>query len=237
MSDIDRKKYRIGAIDAVVLDFYGTVVEESDTLLDSIAEKMRRCGARAEREKIASLWWTGFRARCDAAYGAAFRLQREIYPDVFAWMEQETGASGPDPAALAEEVVSFAETSPIFADAVCFVRACPLPYYILSNIDNMQLYKALSLHGLHPKGVFTSEDAREYKPREGIFRKGMQKFGLRPERTLYVGDSLVNDHEGARSAGLLSVWLNRKGDPVPEGAAAVRDLMSLLPLFAGGGEA
>jgi putative hydrolase of the HAD superfamily len=42
-----------------------------------------------------------------------------------------------------------------------------------------------------------------------------------------VGDSLDRDVEGARAAGLRSVWINRTGLPEPEGVTAITTLAEL----------
>lgn len=216
-------------IKAVILDFYGTIVEESYALLDRIAEVFVAHGAVLGREKIAALWWPHFREQCDAAYGDSFCLQRDIYPKVFECMARETGAEGIDFEALRKEIISFAVTSPMLEDAEKFLEECPLPYYILSNIDNAELRQIISLHGLRPRGIFTSEDAMEYKPRKGIFEKGLKKFGLSANEAVYAGDSYINDYCGASEAGILSFWLNRKKEPVPKGVRALPDLHALLP--------
>lgn len=71
----------------------------------------------------------------------------------------------------------------------------------------------------------------EYKPRKGIFEKGLKKFGLSANEAVYAGDSYINDYCGASEAGILSFWLNRKKEPVPKGVRALPDLYALLPIL------
>ena len=78
-------------IKAVVLDFYGTIVEESYGLLDKIADIFIGHGAGAERAEVAAMWWPYFREKCERAHGKGFRLQKEIYPEVFRDMAAKTG--------------------------------------------------------------------------------------------------------------------------------------------------
>ena len=42
-----------------------------------------------------------------------------------------------------------------------------------------------------------------------------------------VGDSLDRDVEGARAAGLRAVWINRTGQPRPDGVTAITTLAEL----------
>lgn len=217
-------------IRAVVLDFYGTVVEEAYRLLAHIAAEFLRGGARLSAEALQGLWWEEFRRCCDGAYGENFLPQKELYRLTLQAMATRSGASV-DVGRLRQEVIDFSLRSPLFPDAARFVAECRLPYYILSNADTAELQAIVARHGLRPQGIMTSEEAREYKPRRGIFEKGLQKFGLRPEEAIYAGDSLRNDFYGAAGAGMRSVWLNRRNEQVPAGIAAVPDLYALLAVL------
>lgn len=56
--------------------------------------------------------------------------------------------------------------------------------------------------------------AREYgraKPDPGIFLAGCEALGVAPHETLYVGDDLLLDVQGAQRAGLRAAWMNRTG--------------------------
>ncbi len=62
------------------------------------------------------------------------------------------------------------------------------------------------------------------KPNPEIFRRAVQRFGLRPEETLYVGNLPRTDAAAASSAGLHAAWLNRDGT----GLGAPNEITSLL---------
>jgi len=56
--------------------------------------------------------------------------------------------------------------------------------------------------------------AREFgraKPDPGIFLAGCAALGVAPGDTLYVGDDLLLDVQGAQRAGLRAAWMNRTG--------------------------
>lgn len=49
------------------------------------------------------------------------------------------------------------------------------------------------------------------KPDPAIFRAACDALGVAPHETVYVGDDLRFDVEGAQKAGLRAVWMNRTG--------------------------
>jgi putative hydrolase of the HAD superfamily len=66
--------------------------------------------------------------------------------------------------------------------------------------------------------VITAQGAGCEKPAAEIFLQALEEVGCDPHEALYVGDSLEADVAGARGVGMVAVWLNRKGETVPEGA-------------------
>lgn len=215
---------------AVVLDFYGTVVHEAYALLDEIAAVFHKCGATCSVQEIHRLWWQSFAGLCDEAHGSNFRNQKTLYYAAFENMERQTEVSV-DKSCLVKSVVEFSLTSEPFEDALCFLQDCPLPCFILSNIDANELCTMINKYALKVEDFYTSEEAREYKPRKGIFEKGLKKFGLKADDVVYVGDSLRNDYFGARGAGIDSVWLNRLNAEIPNGVVSCPDFHSVLPFI------
>ena len=71
--------------------------------------------------------------------------------------------------------------------------------------------------------------AGETKPSEVIYEKAARRLAVPPESILHVGDSLEADVEGARKAGLQSVWLRRgKAKVGREEIKSLRQLEGLL---------
>ena len=212
---------------AIILDFYGTIVREAHAVLENIAKTFQAHGAKIGAEEVCRMWWEEFAKQCDAAYSDRFRLQRELYGPTLQVMQKRAGVEV-DIDALVQEIIEFTVTSQPFDDALEFLDRCPYPCYILSNVDDKELQIMVRKNKLAVKGTYTSEQAGEYKPRKGIFEKGLQKFGYEPRDVLYVGDSLRNDYYGARGAGIESVWLNRRQAEVPDTVVSVPDFRVLL---------
>ena len=71
-----------------------------------------------------------------------------------------------------------------------------------------------------PVLIASSEDSVA-KPDPAIFRRAATALGLPPERVAYVGDRLDVDARGAAAAGMLGVWLDRRGEGGDPGDVAV----------------
>lgn len=48
------------------------------------------------------------------------------------------------------------------------------------------------------------------KPDKRIFCKACERMGIARENVWFVGDSYVNDIEGAQNAGLHTIWIRRR---------------------------
>lgn len=61
-----------------------------------------------------------------------------------------------------------------------------------------------------------SSDVRYMKPHREIFRMALQRLGVLPERTLFVGDRIDKDVKGSSRVGMRTVLLTRNGR-IPHG--------------------
>lgn len=110
---------------------------------------------------------------------------------------------------------------PIFEDAANFLALCDIPYYIVSNIDTDDVMAAIHYHDLMPAMIFTSEDAKSYKPRSELFEMALKETNLNPQEIVHIGDSLNSDFKGASSLGINTIWINRNKKDIPDGVIAV----------------
>lgn len=91
-----------------------------------------------------------------------------------------------------------------------------------------QLLEAVAFHGLQPAGIFTSEDAKSYKPRKELFEYALNATGLKADQVVHIGDSLSSDIKGAFSVGIKAVWINRNDKEIPKGVVAIGNLMEMF---------
>ncbi|GAB3546256.1 HAD family hydrolase [Arthrobacter tumbae] len=87
-----------------------------------------------------------------------------------------------------------------------------IPYGAVSN--NVHDYQRAKLDkaGLHRVAALVGIDALGVaKPDPAIYLEGARLLGTDPAQTLYVGDNPVVDAQGADAAGLIGIWLDRRG--------------------------
>jgi 2-haloacid dehalogenase len=211
----------------LLLDFYGTVVEEDDDVVASICGRAAAStSGRVTPVQVGNAWWQEFRAQMA---GTSFRSQREIAVESLAAALAQTGCAA-DPVALCEEQFRFWRTAPPRAGTRTFLSTVDLPVCVVSNIDRADLEAVLSYRELSFTAVVTSEDVRAYKPASQVFRQGLAALGLRAHDVLHVGDSLSADVAGARAAGIGAVWVNRRGHLVPDTVRPTNVVGSLADL-------
>ncbi len=106
---------------------------------------------------------------------------------------------------------------------------------ILSNADDGYLLPLLRRYGLEFEVVLSSESVGAYKPHPKPFLQALDRLGLPPQETLYVGDNAFDDILGAHGVGMGTVWVNRNGQeydtayPAPDYTIAdLRELIHIL---------
>jgi putative hydrolase of the HAD superfamily len=79
-------------------------------------------------------------------------------------------------------------------------------------------------------GVVTSAEVHSAKPDPAVFLRALEVAGAEPGQALHVGDSVENDVEGARAAGIRALLVARAGD-APAGVEAVGSLEEVASLI------
>ena len=215
------------SIKAFFVDFYGTIVHEDGEVIKKITDIIQKTGEAADRSEIDLFWWQDFQTMFQDSYGDTFETQRTLeersLEHTLAKFHSDANAKE-----LSNMMFEHWVKPPIFEDSKKFFEKSPLPVYIVSNIDTDDIRRAIEFHDLKPAGVFTSEDARAYKPRKELFELALKKTGLKEDEVIHIGDSVSSDVKGASAIGIGTLWLNRFGKSVPDG---VRSITGLLEAF------
>lgn len=101
------------------------------------------------------------------------------------------------------------------AEALLNLKQAGYRLAVITNGDGVQQRGKLQQTGLAPlfEHVLVSGDVKVAKPDPAIFRLSEQALGLSPDQLAYVGDRTDADVAGAKAAGWLPIWLDRKGMP------------------------
>ena len=210
-------------IKAFFADFYGTIVHEDGEVIKKITDIIFNGGKAESRSEIDAFWWNDFRTMFTNSYGDRFETQRALEERSLKHTLERFGSDA-DCKALSAMMFEQWMKPPIFEDAIVFFERSPLPIYIVSNIDTSDIIAAIEYHGLRPAGVFTSENARAYKPRRELFELALCKTGLDAGEVIHIGDSVGSDVVGASQLNIRPLWLNRFGKAVSDGVESIASL-------------
>jgi 2-haloalkanoic acid dehalogenase type II len=109
---------------------------------------------------------------------------------------------------------------------------------LLSNADDGFLLPNLELLEVGFETVLSSEQAQIYKPRPELFQLMLERLGVSPGETAYVGDRQLEDVLGATQAGMHPIWINRDNRPLDPSLRTpdlqISSLLELPKLLANG---
>jgi putative hydrolase of the HAD superfamily len=82
---------------------------------------------------------------------------------------------------------------------------------VVSNFDS-RIYSVLQSLGLRDffTSITISTEVRAAKPDPQIFTVALGKHDSQPEAAWHIGDSVTDDYQGAKAAGLRGIWINRE---------------------------
>jgi len=68
-----------------------------------------------------------------------------------------------------------------------------------------------------------------------MFLLALHKFGYLPGEVIHVGDSISSDVYGAKAAGIMPIWVNRKNKAIPHDVDKhVADLLGVIDILKAG---
>lgn len=211
---------------AIFTDFYGTVVHEDGEVIRKVSQEICATGKVNDISEVGSYWWNEFQTSFNRAYGYSFETQRKLeYKSLEKTIQHFNSSANAE--VLSNLMFDHWIKPPIFEESKQFFEMCPVPIYVVSNIDRDDVFQAIKYHNLRPTAVFTSEDAKAYKPRSELFEFALNNVGLSAGEVLHIGDSLSSDVKGASSIGINAIWVNRSNREVPTDIIAVRNLLEV----------
>jgi putative hydrolase of the HAD superfamily len=145
---------------------------------------------------------------------------------------------------FADYTTQYEQTWTLHDDArPCLAALAPRALGIITNGDlTFQTSKivGIGLDALIPlENLVASGEVGAAKPDPRIFELAAERLGIAPDEACYVGDRLHTDAIGATRAGLLGVWIDRRGAATEEqlaeaeasGVPVIRGLSELPALI------
>lgn len=216
------------SIKALTFDAYGTLVRNENLIL--IPQRIvADHGLSASVDDVWRLWLDFY---FEATQLTPFRTVRAIQATILARVLRcfDVRADAGPYVDLFFQVTTQVELYPETLDVLNALA--PLPCAIVSNADHEHV--AAWNFTLPVQFILISETVKAYKPHRLLFQTALQRLGFQPRDVLHVGDSDVDDIQGAKTAGLRVAWVNRRGrsrrPDVPAPDFEIADLSGLLTL-------
>jgi len=213
-------------IRAVLFDLGGTLYDHT-TLepgdRESLIELARWAGVGAEPEAIHRTYRAALKRVFYAYLPRPYYLHRDLFRDALLGMAEDFGVTLEEEQIERYHAVQRERRERNFAlregvpETLKALRARGLHLGMVSNVDEDQLGHMVELGRLdrYFDSLLSSEKAGSCKPDLAIFAEALRRSGCTPEETLFVGDSIHQDIEGANRAGLRSVLIWHRVDREP----------------------
>lgn len=204
---------------AITFDCYGTLIDWETGLLAALRPVLRAHGSKLRDEQILALY-----AELEPAAQNPYRRYREVLEEVVRGFGKRLGfqVSEAEARSLPDSLKDWRP----FPDTVAALEKLQTRFRlaIISNTDD-DLFAGTAPH-LRVKfdQVITAEQAGAYKPSLIPFRLALQRLGLPKEQVLHAGQSVYHDVVPAKSIGLATVLVRRRGSGATRVVADKPDL-------------
>lgn len=220
---------------AILLDALGTLVAlapPAPLLRRELARRFEIDVTDGEAERAIGAEIVYYRAHLDEGRDpqALTALRRRCAEVLWAALPVSGRIAAPDTCALTEALLASLRFT-AFADAreaLEGLRAAGCRAVVVSNWD-VSLVDVLARLRLLPllDGVVTSAGAGARKPNPAIFQQALVLAEVGSDRAVHVGDSIEEDVEGARRAGIEPILIRRDRAPGPPGVRTIASLGEL----------
>jgi 2-haloacid dehalogenase len=188
--------------DVLTFDCYGTLIDWEAGILAAL----RPYAPSMPDEEILAKY-AEFEPNAEAG---PFVPYREVLRRVTRSFSKLLGRTLPDDC-LAEALPSW----PPFADTVPALRELSRRFRlgVISNVDDDLFAQTARRLQVSFEWIITAQQVGSYKPSLQNFREALARIGLPPGRLVHVAQSRYHDIAPARSLGIPTVWVNRRGRP------------------------
>jgi 2-haloacid dehalogenase len=202
---------RLTDFEALSFDCYGTLIDWEEGI-GTVLETW----ARAHQLDVSTGQLLERYATAEAVEEA--QIPAALYPEVLGAAMRRAGAAlGVEvSAAESDRLAASVADWPAFPDSPGALAVLSTRYklIILSNVDRRSFAGSNARLGVRFDAIVTAEDVGSYKPSLRNFealQETVRGLGVAEGRLLHVAQSLFHDHVPARSLGLPTAWIDRRG--------------------------
>ena len=217
-------------IHAVFIDYTGTTIQESGMELKEVVARICKNSTLRQPRDVMNAWWGLVKQYENSSFGDSYLTEDEIVDRALLDLVK-TFQLKENLAELHRLTQDYWVNAPLFPDVREFYETCPLPLFVISNNGIQYVEKAMKRNRLCPTGIVCADMVRAYKPHKELFEKALDVSGFRADQVIHIGDSFQSDVQGAASAGIQPVLLQRSGNRRYEGITTVQALYEVLDLL------
>jgi 2-haloacid dehalogenase len=192
--------------EVITFDCYGTLIDWESGLLAALRPILHAHGQDVSDQEILKIY-----GELEPAAQNPYRKYREVLASVARGLGERLGfrVSDREAESLAESLGNWQP----FPDTVAALEKLKTKYKlaIISNTDD-DLFAQTARHlKVSFDDVITAEQAGAYKPSLAMFRLALKRLGVAPERVLHAGQSVYHDVVPAKSLGMATALVYRRG--------------------------
>lgn len=208
---------KLRGVQALMFDFYGTVVDMQGGLTEVAAPFLRERGYEGEPSRFVT-WWrrTHFEnSMIDALLHREHTPYREIGRRAVSYTLERAGV--PFERADAERLVAAIERLDPFPDVIEALTGLHEHYklVVLSNGDRDMIERGTAHVGFPFDRVISVAEADSFKPHVATYRKAAELVDLEPTQIMFVANHAF-DCIGAKAFGMRTAFIDRRGRPFGE---------------------
>ncbi|MCR5735784.1 MAG: HAD family hydrolase [Lachnospiraceae bacterium] len=207
----------------IFIDYTGTMVKEDEPYTRELLAYFISHSDIKDPKEILRLVWGKVKEIEAESFGDAFVKLDERTERILEYCVRHCGLKG-DLDHMHEVWRKIWVHAPLFDDVKPFFERSKLPIYVLSNDDLCYLEESMSLKGLHPAGIISSEMARACKPNRAIFEKALEIACVSPDEAVFIGDSVTSDIDPALELGITPIYISREKEADLGGVRVIRSL-------------
>ena len=212
------ENYALTEIKAVITDYIGTLTNAHKYSLESSRRKLHRILTEAGFETRLDAFLTAYSEAHEKYRVIRYKKLREVTNAV--WVSEALNTLGYE--TNAKDLRIKASLNVFFQDYVDALELRPYAKTLLRNIvKNCKLglisnftyapviYASLRKLGINQffNAVIVSEDTGWRKPHKRIFQTALERLQVTAEETIYIGDSPLEDIEGAKTVGMKTFFV------------------------------